>query len=293
MTCYSPLQAFKGKASSSGKLSVVWRERDSEGGERLALPCGKCIGCNLDRSRSWAVRCWHEASLHERNAFVTLTFNEANLPGNRSLDVSVFQKFMKRLRKSLSHPVRFFHCGEYGGKLGRPHYHALLFGHDFDDRVLLMERNGNRVYRSAQLEALWPFGYSSVGDVSFASAAYVARYVIKKVRGDSADEHYVDKSTGEVLVQEYVTMSKGIGRGWFEKFASDVYPWDEVIVSGTRVRAPRFYDNLLAERDPDLLEEVKAKRRARSKYVSGARLLVMEEVKTAKVKSLKRTLEDL
>ena len=98
--------------------------------------------------------------------------------------------------------VRFFHCGEYGELLYRPHYHACLFGFDFSDKVLWSTRGGVRLYRSKILEKLWTFGFSTIGDVTFESAAYVARYCTKKITGDKADEHYNGRSP------EYVTMSR-------------------------------------------------------------------------------------
>lgn len=291
MTCYSPNHAFEGKVlSANGLRPTVWRERDSFEGRRRELPCGKCVGCKLDYSSSWAVRCSHEAQMHVDNSFVTLTFKDEFLPANRSLDVRHVQLFMKRLRKSIPHKVRYFFCGEYGGERGRPHYHGLLFGHDFSDREFLkVSPSGEKLYRSASLERLWPFGFSSVGDFSFSSAAYVARYTMKKASVKDVD-HYVDKCTGEVLAPEFVVMSRrpGIGSVWFDKFGRDVYPHDNVIVNGHRKRPPRFYDGLLAKGDPDLLESLKAERVRRSKKDSDVRLLVREKVKLAQIKSLKR-----
>ena len=144
---------------------------------------------------------------------------------------------MKRLRKT-GVEARYFHCGEYGDQTGRPHYHACLFGHAFPDREKWAVRKGNPVWRSDELERLWPYGNSEIGSLTFESAAYVARYVTKKVTGRDADSHYerLDPSTGE-LVQiepEFATMSRrpGIGSGWFEKFGTDVFPSDEVVVNG-------------------------------------------------------------
>jgi hypothetical protein len=165
-------------------------------GTFLHLPCSRCEGCLLDRSRMWALRCMHEASLHEKNCFITLTYNNEHLPKDGSLKKEHFQKFMKRLRfrlgKSVGEAVRYFHCGEYGAKLGRPHYHALLFGYDFPDKRVhsVNPVTGLSLYVSDMLQELWPFGYSSVGTVTMASAGYVARYSLKKRFGDEAKDHY-------------------------------------------------------------------------------------------------------
>ena len=105
MPCYKPVKAFYGKRLPSGKREIVFSSGQAQSFLNLSLPCGGCIGCRLERARQWAMRCMDEASLHRDNSFITLTFNDNNLPSNRSLDVSIFQKFMKRLRKEVA-PLR-------------------------------------------------------------------------------------------------------------------------------------------------------------------------------------------
>lgn len=313
MTCYFPLHAYRGKSKDADKIAITFRRSDSWRGVQLDLPCGQCVGCRLERSRQWAVRCMHEASLYEDNSFLTLTYDEEHLPPDRSLvcprDVDGihypgdFQLFMKRLRRSLGKKkVRYFHCGEYGAVLLRPHYHALLFGHDFSDKQYFSERNGNKVFTSGELSSLWPKGFSVVGQVTFESAAYVARYVMKKVTGDRAAEHYMGRHP------EYITMSRrpGIGRGWYDKFKGDVFPLDRVVVRGSSTRPPRFYDNLLARDDRSTYELLKIKREKDAvhfveDYVDGCkiiesdsstrRLAVKEVVKRAEISTLRRPLE--
>lgn len=257
----------------------------------MEVPCGQCIGCRLERSRQWAIRCVHEASLHDANCFITLTYNNANLPSDGSLDLDHFQRFMKRLRKKHGE-VRFFHCGEYGSSLGRPHYHACLFGFDFADKKLWkVTESGSRLYRSESLEQLWPYGYSSIGDVTFESAAYVARYIMKKVTGKKAEEHY------NGLKPEYTTMSRrpGIASGWFEKFSSDVYPRDEIIIRGKKMKPPRFYDSQFEVLDPDAMSDIKVRRKKQAKKRSADntydRLEVRRKVKESQIKSLIRRLD--
>jgi hypothetical protein len=172
---------------------------------KVVLPCSRCIGCKMDRVRDWSLRCWHESQMHDENSFITLTYDEPSLPLVRTkhgdlvptLRQSHLQCFMKRLRRSLGKKrVRFFACGEYGAKLGRPHFHILLFGYDFKDKKLIRSSNDpdKRLYFSKHLAQLWPSGFSSVGSVTPASTAYVSRYVIKKMHGYAAHSHYgVDK----------------------------------------------------------------------------------------------------
>lgn len=284
MRCYFPVKGWK---SASGRFVL---SQAASVGVSLTVPCGQCIGCRLERSRQWAVRMMHEASLHTDNCFVTLTYSPQYLPPYGSLVKSDFQKFMKRLRKEIAPSrVRFFHAGEYGEALGRPHYHACLFGFNFSDRVQFSTRRGHAVFRSALLERVWPYGLSEVGSLTFESAAYVARYVTKKVTGRAAEDHYsvVDPVTGEVvqLEAEYATMSRrpGIGAGWFDRYRDEVYPSDEVIMRGRSMRPPRAYDVRLEAESEDVFQGVKAARRLKlaessAKDRTDARLKVSEEV---------------
>ena len=145
MSCYHPIDCWRVPDSSapSGHRIVFGSPGapPERGAEPITIPCGKCIGCRLAHSRSWAVRCVHESTLHEHNCFLTLTFDDDHLPSDHSVHVRDVQLFLKRLRKSLGDTkVRFFACGEYGAKNDRPHYHLIIFGYDFsDDRVLLRQ----------------------------------------------------------------------------------------------------------------------------------------------------------
>ena len=154
--------------------------------------CGQCAECRLKRSREWAVRCMHEASLHRENCFLTLTYRDDFRA--ISLRYKDFQGFLKRLRSRYPNKkILFFACGEYGetnpvtkvvdGGKYRAHFHALLFGFNFPDRVPCRLLGGADMYNSAILDATWGFGNCKIGDVTFESAAYVARYAMKKVTG--------------------------------------------------------------------------------------------------------------
>ena len=204
MPCYYPLHGYRAKhPEPSGKRRIVFNPKQGIQDEQVDVPCGQCIGCKLERSKQWAIRCVHEASMHQDNSFITLTYNDEHLPENGQLVKKDFQKFMKRLRKKCG-KVRYYQCGEYGSQyddqgnkitdslnrelLGRPHFHACLFGLDFPDKELWTVRNGINLYRSPTLEKIWKKGYSSIGNVTFESAAYVARYITKKLNGDKEKE---------------------------------------------------------------------------------------------------------
>lgn len=279
MPCYKPLDAYRGALLPSGKRAICFVRKDQVAVGDFKLPCGQCIGCRLERSRQWAMRCIDEASLFDDNSFITLTYNDANLPKDKSLHPEDFQLFMKRLRQDVwrrSHRrnVRFFHCGEYGSVDFRPHYHGLLFNLGFKDRYYWkMSDSKEMVFRSPTLERLWPYGFSAVGDVTFRSAAYVARYILEKVTGQEAEledesglKYYdrVDKDSGEIvsLHPEYVTMSRrpGIGKAWYDKFKLDMYPSDFRIINGLKMKPARYYDSQYDLENPGSFREVKRDR---------------------------------
>ncbi len=293
MPCFSPLDGYRSRSvNESGKRSVVFDIHEGFHDRPVTVPCGQCVGCRLEKSRQWAMRCVHEASLHEENSFITLTYDDDRLPRCGSLDKTAFAKFMKRLRRRYDEQrIRFYHCGEYGDRFGRPHYHALLFGFDFADKYPWSVRCGLPVFRSDSLESLWPMGQSEVGSVTFESAAYVARYCVKKVTGEQADEHYsVTLETGEVVhVQpEYATMSRrpGIGKEWYEEFQCEVYPSDGVVIRGKLMKPPRFYDGQHELQDPEAMAAVKrARRKAQDpEEQRSSRLLVRREVVEAQLR---------
>lgn len=241
----------------------------------LELPCGRCRGCRVTRAREWALRICHEASTHEANCFLTLTYSDECMPGDRSLHVEDWQKFAKRLRRKAG-PFRFFHAGEYDER-GRPHYHACVFGLDFFDDRSVLRRDGHRLFTSEVVSKAWPFGFHTIGDLSFASARYVAKYCVKKITGPPAEAHYRGRKP------EYATMSlkPGIGAKWFEEFRSDVYPSDQVVLDGRVFRPPRFYDGKLDEAELELLK-VKRRRSLDPSEMSEERLKAREQVAIAR-----------
>lgn len=242
--------------------------------------------------------------MHDANSFITLTYNNEHLPTDYSLNHKHFQGFIKRYRKRI-HPLklRYYVAGEYGDDRSRPHFHACIFGHRPDDlRLHAKSESGQYIYTSAFLTALWPFGFSSVGELTFESAAYVARYVMKKITGPNADRHYetVDPETGEISDRrpEYCRMSlkPGIGADWFRKYSSDVFPEDHVFSRGRPAKPPRYYDKLLDRVDPDLLEAIKFSRSEKARERAGdntpERLAVKETLANRRVSDfLKRRLK--
>lgn len=181
------------------------------------LPCGQCLQCRLEYARQWAVRCVHEAKMHEKNSFITLTYADEHLKSPK-LIYSDFQLFMKRLRKGLPDGSRISYLvtGEYGDEHKRPHWHAIIFNFRPSDLVYkYSNERGDKIFSSCVLEETWGKGITEVGDVTFHSAGYCARYAAKKLIHGKDSEH------------DYHPISKkstrqAIGRSFIEKYWEDI-----------------------------------------------------------------------
>ena len=294
MPCYHPITGYRAENGS-----VVFSElrRYGETSE-ITVACGQCIGCRLERSRIWAMRAVHEAKMYKRNCFITLTYNDENLPERGRLKYEDFVLFMKRLRKKHGENIRFYMCGEYGD-LDRPHYHAIIFNHDWDDKTYFKTSNSKeKIYTSDDLTKLWGMGHTSTGDATFESAAYIARYCMQKINGEQAEEHYkrYDYLGEYSLVPEFNEMSRkpGIGGDWLKFHMKDVYTNDKVIINGKETNVPKFYDKILKRLDPEKLRDFKEIREWNGYQQradnTDARLLVKEQVTIAKIQQLKRTI---
>ncbi len=302
MPCFTPLHGWRAaKVGPSGKRGIVFEASKGLSEFRMLVPCGKCVGCLLERSRQWAMRCVHESSQFDFNCSLTLTFDDLHLPLTGSVCVRDVQLFMKRLRKRVG-KVRFFSCGEYGDKFNRPHYHLILFGYDFPDKVFAKtSRCGKfRLYSSQILEEVWGNGMCLIGDVSFESCAYVARYILKKRSGGLNER--IDLETGNVeeMAREFVTMSRrpGIGSRWFDEFGEECYRnrCGSVVMRSKEMRPPKFYDGRFEALHPERFEAIKFERMklglSHAVDSTDRRLRDREIVEKSKVKLLKRSFED-
>jgi len=264
------------------------------------VPCSKCIGCALEKSRQWAVRCVHESKMHDASSFITLTYDPKYLPSYGSLIKEHFTLFMKRLRRRIEPiKIKFFMCGEYGEENKRPHYHALIFGYAFPDRILLQDKGAESLYTSPLLQEEWGYGFVTTGNVTLDSAAYVARYCLKKTK-DPNENLDMDADNFSGQIPEYTNMSRGgrFGKGlsnkWYEQYESDVFPHDNVIIKGKIGKPPRYYDKLLEVSNPQLYEQIKLDRKAKAlenmSDNTSARLAVKEQVKISQIKQKQRGL---
>lgn len=257
------------------------------------LACGQCVGCRIDWAGDWAARCEKEAKLYTRNCFITLTYNDENLPIGGSTRSTVakrdWQLFMKRLRKAYpTNGIRFFMCAEYGDLNQRAHFHALLFNHDFPDKRVWKPHPRTPLYLSESLQQLWGNGFASLGTVSFQSASYVARYVLKKLTGKQAD--YQDRDPPFVLMSR----NPGIGSGWYDKFKGEIYPAGQVLVGENKPRrTPRYFDEKYRLEDPDGHFKMKLERRLKaesSPHNTLERLAAREAVLKGRLSNINRKL---
>lgn len=294
MPCRSPVGAYK---TPDG--GVTFGERKNSLGRfgHLTFRCGVCRDCRLYKAREWAIRCYHEAQMHERNSFLTLTFAED--PGSvakRDLD-----EFFRKLRKKIGYNrVRYFAVGEYGEKFSRPHYHVCLFGFDFPDKYPWKRTpKGSLVYRSELLDSVWKHGFAHVGELTQESAGYAARYSMKKIVGDRADEHYKRDFQGvEVSVTpEFQVSSRNpaVGLRWIQKYWRDVFPSDACVYQGKTVPVPEYYVRWLEANQPEMFERVREARRqhyAEKPIETGKRMHQAAVARDERTSNLKRSFEE-
>jgi len=292
--CYHPLQAYLA-TDGEEKGQIVFARQSGRIYLETQLPCGTCLGCRLDYSRQWSIRCMHEAELHDDNCMLTLTYDDVHLPEDGSLQPRDVVLFLKRLRKTLSpQKISYYMAGEYGENTSRPHYHVLIFGADFAD-VELYSHPFARVDIDV-VERAWGLGHVRRDPLTMETAAYVTRYCLKK---QNKEIDYVDKSSGVIRRREFVRMSRrpAIGRRWYEQNSKDTYRDDTVVLKDLVSRPPRYYDKVKKQIEgDDALKEIKRKRLkesfARRHDTTPARLAVREKIAKAKNALLKRSYEN-
>lgn len=276
MVCTHPLLAYQPspgvKPTIIGRLSPL---NYSVSENLMRLPCGQCISCRIDRSRTWAARCVLEADMQARlgrpSIFITLTFSDEHPDKTYTLNKRDFQLFIKRLRKYLStnapgQNIRYYHSAEYGENLSRPHHHACIFGYQFPDQKLYTIKQGHNYYTSDILTQLWSdpkthksYGFTLSTEVTFDSAAYVAGYIIDKINGKLAPSHYKDK------VPEFSTRSLGLGLNWLLDYTNDVYNYDLLsITKKLKMKPPRYFDHYYELINPQHMEDIRCKRKEKA-----------------------------
>ncbi len=295
MPCYQPLKGFVLGIKPNGKKDlkiygnkVDHIERSANGSwlpavtknrspsayrvirDYIEIPCGRCIGCRLQKSKDWANRCMFELQYHDSSYFVTLTYDEEHVNHSEFVnddgvitDILTckkrdFQLFMKRLRKAFPEQnIRYFACTEYGETTARPHCHAILFGLKLDDlRPIKITEMGDTLYTSDKLVSIWKNGIVSIGDVTWESCAYVARYVTKKQYGQNAEMYERYNIEPESCL---MSLKPAIGKMYYDENPHKLFERDIRYIStpkgGRPVTAPRYFKKKYEEEYPSEFAE--------------------------------------
>ena len=258
----------------AAKKIVPWKIHECE----IAVPCGKCEACLKNKRLEQSIRIIHEIESHEDNCFITLTYNDDNLPmtdGQNvtrgvqdapesfrpTLSIDDYQKWLKRFRKRIKKPIRYFIVGEYGTKGQRPHYHAIIFGWKPDDLQEHKFHGKYWTYRSAFIESTWKYGFSEIGiDVNAGVAKYCAQYVTKK---------FIKNERPQFVLDEFVRSSKmngGIGAEFLHKFHKQVAEQGYIFTLNRRTgksfrsKIPSYYIKLLEKFYKDDFEKLQSNR---------------------------------
>ena len=274
MACFHTMTAYRlrdGSLTFKNKGEII---------ETLQLPCGKCIGCRLDHANDWATRCWCEMQSWQNNCFITLTYDNENLPENGLLIKKDLQDFMKRLRyhcqgieywenprtNKRENPIRFLACGEYGPNgTRRPHYHILIFNWKPEKNELKFYKenhNNDRLFKCKKIQEIWGKGFITVGDMNYQSACYVARYCTKKMFNKVKNQ---DLKKAEIQ-PEFILMSRngGIGIKYWEQYQKKILENEGIILnSNGKIKCkqiPRYFEKKYKEQDEIKFEKYKNKK---------------------------------
>lgn len=244
----------------------------------VEVPCGQCIECRLRKSRMWASRIVCEQMTSDTSSFVTLTYDDEHLPigkkGVQTLVMDDISKFFKDLRRYCSYHygldnVRHYTAGEYGSTTLRPHYHSCIFNLPLEllslNKPYKVSFNGDIYYNNPVLSKIWRKGFVVLGDLNFQSAAYVARYVVKKYTGKSAKEEYKELC----MEPEFARMSRrpGIGSLYYDKYKDKIYEYDAIYLPKIgKVSPSSYFDKKYALDNPEVMDYLKGNRRLSAEF---------------------------
>lgn len=272
MACFHPMKAYKIDEGITFKLPKYGYY------EELKIPCGKCIGCKLDHANDWATRCWCEMQSWKNNCFVTLTYNDENLPDGGYLSKEDIQKFLKRLRYyetgieewenpqngKTEKPIRYLLCGEYGPNgTRRAHYHLLIFNWKPEKLKFYKENhNGDKLYTSKQINEIWGKGFATIGELNYKSACYVARYCTKKMFNNIK---HAELKKMEIQ-PEFILMSRngGIGIKHWKQYKKEILKREGILIKikdkVKNKRIPKYYERKYKEENEKQYEKYRTKK---------------------------------
>jgi len=317
MPCYRPLKAYADGKTAKGKTKYLVRGYETNNSgvanykyrslikqDYIKIPCGHCLGCRLEKAKQWAIRCVLESKEYTNNYFLTLTYNNENLPDNYSLKKADWKKFEKDIRRYYEYHyqhygIRFFACGEYGELLKRPHYHAIMFNLPiYDLEYESKTKENNVLWTSETINKIWGKGYVIIGSVNQASANYTARYILKKQNHGGTD-------TRE---PEFIAMSRrpGIAKKYYDEHKDEIFKNDELFITdkdgvAKKVLPPRYYEYLYEKTNEQELKQIKERRYdnaetqmklilQKTTQTEREYLQTCEDTKKEQIKSLKRKL---
>lgn len=280
MSCNAPIRAFQLMAKNSeGKNVILFNEKDVRGKNYIEteLPCGRCMGCRIEKARSLAIRCMHESEMFEFNCCLTLTYDDDHIDEDHSLRPDDWKTFIHNLRQTdegfqevicpddkIRRPIRYIQTGEYGDIDQRPHHHAMLFNYDFIDKQYLYTSDaGQRYYESQRLEELWPHGIAHISEVNSSAANYICRYCTKKIIEEIEETKYqrINENTGEIyeVLPEYSTKSNrpGLGRFWLDKYGKETFDRGYLYSNGHKAAIPKYYERIMETINPCSVYKVK------------------------------------
>jgi hypothetical protein len=234
MKCGNPVLVIPGK---NGNIYRNWLAASDIHRQTATqvFDCGKCLHCRKKRSSELAMRCVLNASMYPKNSFLTLTYDENKKGYHNEMDYSDIQNFKKRLRRSVKHKIEIFNVHEYGKK-GKKHWHAIVFGHDFNDKTIFTYKNQEPLYTSEELTEIWGHGFTSIGSVTEASAMYQAQYMEKDYKNGNTTYKRKAKSN-----------HSGIGKTWFLRNYKQVMDLGYIPFQGQKRNLPRYFEKI-AER---------------------------------------------
>lgn len=196
--------------------------------QRILVPCNRCVFCLTNRRQAWVFRLEKENKDAENSYFLTLTYDDENIPindsGVQTLDKKDIQKFHKSLRKDISKQgrpcFRYYAVGEYGTKTNRPHYHVIGFNIPFQT--------------VSNLDRIWNKGFVKVGSVTGDSINYVTKYLINE-----------DERKYEGIQKPFAMMSlkPALGSGYLEANRKNHIKAESnyVVRNGVKMKMPRYY----------------------------------------------------
>lgn len=188
--------------------------------KKIIVPCGKCLACLTNRRNDWSFRLMQEYKVAKSAAFITLTYSPKFVP-DTGVSKPHFQKFMKRLRKKSGKKLRYYAVGEYGTKTNRPHYHAIIFNYEGNEKFL---------------QSVWPYGIVHIGKVSEASVRYTTKYVIQRIQWPKNSQ----------MARPFSLMSRSYGLG-LNYLTDEMVQWhrsnkaNHTLQYGIKGRLPRYY----------------------------------------------------